>query len=242
MNHEYETLRLLTHYLFIFIALVTTVGLYTTIFISLRRQARLRNSDRAADVSQLQLSHNPLFLIYPVIYVLCTLPLALGRLAAMSGGEAPLPYLCFAGAMMASNGSFDCLLFGTTRNVIVFASRHEVDALDVGLKTFAFMQTPRNRQYGNMVWVQGGGRRKPDDKTTGGWWSWQRLAGQSGARHGMGSRSVSQESLRGPAIQMDMVTTVVVEIERDKEGNPTSPQATGSMRPSVSSDKDFSGI
>lgn len=242
MNHEYENLRLVTHYLFIFLALITTSGLYITIFVSLRRQDR-RNPDRSDDgsMSNLQLSHNPAFLIYPVIYVLCTLPLALGRLASMIGSEAPLPYLCFAGAMIASNGSFDCLLFGTTRNVIVFASRHEVDMADVGLKTFAFMQTPTNRRYGNIVWVQGGGRRKPEDKTTGGWWSWQRLAGQPEANHGMdGSRGVSQESLRGPAIQMDMVTSVVVEVEGDKRRDPRYPDRTASASASVnSSDKTY---
>jgi hypothetical protein len=244
MNHDYEVLRLVTHYLFIFIALATTVVLYTAIFISLRREDRAAaNASQGTgdgDYPSLRLSHNPAFLIYPIIYVLCTLPLAVGRLASMTGAETPIRYLCFAGAMISSNGLFDCLLFGTTRNVIVFASKYDVGRADFGLRTFAFMQTPTNRRYGNMVWVQGG-RRKPDgDKTTGGWWSWQRLAGASDSQRNGPARSVSEESLRGPAIQMDMVTSVVVEMDTDKERDSRYPNPESSASPSLNSgEKDY---
>lgn len=255
MNIEYSNLRLVTHYLFIFIGIATTSALYLTIFITLRRQqTNLKptrsNSTTSAEVSQLSLSHNPAFLIYPVIYVLCTLPLALGRLASMANADVPLGYMCFAGAMISSNGMFDCMLFGTTRNVIVFASKNEVDRADTGLNTFTFMQTPSARRYGNMVWVQGGNERvmkQGEDKTTGGWWSWQRLGGGAESERTLrghrrtGSRSVSQESLRGQAaIQMDTVTTVVVEVEQDKERDLRYPDPSASASPSVNStDKEY---
>jgi hypothetical protein len=269
MNNEYSELRLLTHYLFIFIAIAITSGLYLAIYMNLRRQshgAAARSSlasDAAATVDQLQLSHNPAFLIYPVIYVICTLPLALGRIASMTGADVPLGYMAFAGAIIASNGSFDCLLFGTTRNVIIFASKHEVDRVDTGITTFNFMQTPRTRRYGNMVWVQGGsggrGRasgggagdgmsRRGEDKIAGGWWSFQRLGGGGtsdlsdrvlGHRR-TDTRSVSQESLRGPGmIQMDTVTSVVVEVDHDRPRDPRYPDPTVSMSSSMNSaDKD----
>lgn len=274
MNNEYSELRLLTHYLFIFIAIATTSGLYIAIFINLRKNTAL-GADMAniapdsATADQLQLSHNPAFLIYPVIYVICTLPLALGRIASMTGADVPLGYMSFAGAMIASNGSFDCLLFGTTRNVIIFASKHEVDKSDTGISTFNFMQTPRTRTYGNMIWVQGGsggrggggggssgGRRGSnvrhrhgEDKIAGGWWSWQRLGGEANDVSGRvlghrrtGSRSVSQESLRGPgAIQMDTVTSVVVEVDHGRERDPRYPDPAASTSSSVNSaEKDYS--
>ncbi|KAG9250726.1 G protein-coupled glucose receptor regulating Gpa2-domain-containing protein [Emericellopsis atlantica] len=267
MNIAYSNLRLLTHYLFIFIAIAVTSGLYTTIFIHIRREeARAHGaavSDRTRTVerpsSQLNLAHNPAFLIYPVIYVLCTAPLALGRIASMAGADVPLGYMCFAGAMIASNGMFDCMLFGTTRNVIVFASKHDVDSADTGLATFRFMQTAQQRAFGNMVWVQGGNPHGPgggagghaEDKTTGGWWSWQRLGGGSdterparGDRRPGGARSVSQESLRGTAaIQMDTVTSVVVEMEHGKDRDPRYPNPSGSTSPSVNStEKDYGRI
>ncbi|KAI6784714.1 uncharacterized protein J7T54_007807 [Emericellopsis cladophorae] len=265
MNIAYSNMRLLTHYLFIFIAIAVTSGLYTTIFIHIRREeARAHGAavtDRTRTVerpsSQLNLAHNPAFLIYPVIYVLCTAPLALGRIASMAGADVPLGYMCFAGAMIASNGMFDCMLFGTTRNVIVFASKHDVDSADTGLATFRFMQAAQQRSFGNMVWVQGG---KPhgagagghaEDKTTGGWWSWQRLGGGSdtertarGDRRPAGTRSVSQESLRGTAaIQMDTVTSVVVEMEHGKDRDQRYPDPSGSTSPSVNStEKDYGRI
>lgn len=279
MNISYNNLRLLTHYLFIFIGLGTTSALYTTIFIHIRRQARATaasSSSRvgstasasAAHAAQLRLSHNPAFLIYPVIYVLCTLPLAVGRISSMAGANPPLGYMCFAGAIISSNGMFDCLLFGTTRNAIVFASKHEIDRSDTGLDTFNFMKTPRTRRYGNMVWVQGGddsgagsgsnarqeGAAADRDKTTGGWWSWQRLGRGGGCiierperairgHRRTGSRSVSQESLRGPTtIQMDTVTTVVVERDKNLNHDPRYPDLGGSAGGSMNStDKGYLG-
>ncbi|KAL6414495.1 hypothetical protein AUP68_01024 [Ilyonectria robusta] len=200
--------------------------------------------DDADSTNQLRLDHNPAFLIYPVIYVLCTLPLALGRIATMAGADVPLGYFCFAGAMIASNGSFDCLLFGTTRNVILFASKYEVDTADLGLKTFAFMKTPTNRRFGNAISIQGGRQKSEESDSVGGWWTWNHRGGGSDPRGRKGmTRTTSQESLRGPAIHMDTVTSVVVEVDDSKDRDPRYPNPSASASPSVSStEKDFPRI
>ncbi|PNP40189.1 hypothetical protein TGAM01_v208442 [Trichoderma gamsii] len=244
INSDYERLRLLTHYLWIFISLGVTSGLYIAIWFSLRKQARRRraaNPDGSTDLGH-QSDHNPAFLIYPVIYVTCTLPLATERVASMAGADIPLGYFCFAGALISLNGFFDCLLFGTTRHSIIFASKYELDAADTGVGTIAFLQTPKARRYGNMVWVQGGEgrrRRKMEPKTTGGWWSWQRLTEHSSSIRRQEKRRIprgsSQESLRGPGIQMDLVTTVVVEVEEGKERDIRFPDPVASGSPSVNS-------
>ncbi|KAH6607272.1 g- coupled receptor [Trichoderma cornu-damae] len=242
INAKYERYRLFTHYLWIFIALGVTSGLYVAIWYSLHQQVRRRraaNPDGTSD-AEWQLDHNPAFLIYPVIYVTCTLPLATERVASMAGANVPLAFFCFAGALISLNGFFDCLLFGTTRHSIIFASKYDLDAADTGVKTIAFLQTPKARRYGNMVWIQGGegGRRKNEPKTTGGWWSWQRLTeGSSSLRQDKRRlpRGSSQESLRGPGIQMDLVTTVVVEVEEDKERDIRYPDPAASDSPSVNS-------
>jgi hypothetical protein len=240
MNRKYENLRLFTHYLYIFLGLGTTSVLYIIIFFHLRRQARFESSGSPsqADTMQLQLSRNPAFLIYPVIYVMCTLPLAAGRIATMAGANVPNGYFCFAGAMIASNGSFDCLLFGTTRNTIVFASKYDISSDDVGLSTFAFLKTP-SRRFGNTISIQGG--HQADENVAGGWWSWPaRLSGsENRSRKGM-TRTISQESLRGPAIQMDTVTSVVVEVDDSAERDPRYPDTTASSNPSLrSAEKDY---
>ncbi|KAL0936386.1 uncharacterized protein CTRU02_208601 [Colletotrichum truncatum] len=174
--------------------------------------------------------HHPAFLIYPIIYILCTAPLALGRVITMAGKEVSLAYFCLAGAMIASNGWLDVLLFSTTRHVIIFGASPDYE--DTGLDTFAFMRTPANRRYGNMVWVQGAGSNPthltPSDEGTGGWlWKLFRRGSRRGIKRdghhrGGAHRSISQESLRRrgamEGIQMETVTTVVVEREDQPGG------------------------
>ncbi|OLN97045.1 hypothetical protein CCHL11_02216 [Colletotrichum chlorophyti] len=167
--------------------------------------------------------HHPAFLIYPIIYILCTAPLALGRVITMAGRSVSLEYFCLAGAMIASNGWLDVLLFSTTRHVIIFNASPDYE--ETGLETFAFMRTPANRRYGNMVWVQGAGSTPhgaPVDEGTGGWLQklFRRRRGLDVKRDRQRSgahRSISQESLRRrggmEGIQMETVTTVVVEME-----------------------------
>ncbi|PNY29520.1 Uncharacterized protein TCAP_00557 [Tolypocladium capitatum] len=215
MNRRYEHLRLATHYLFIYIALGTTSALYVSIFIWLRRQQSRTRKAAGAEPPGLH-SRNVAFLIYPIIYVACTLPLALCRVAIMGGRDVRGTYFLFAGAMVSLNGAFDCLLFGTTRNVIIFGSTSNLGDDDTGIDTFTFLQTPSTRQFGNMVWIQGGDKRthKRRDETAGGWWSWKRLRGPRDKWPGEARpRNASQESLRSRAIQMDLVTSVVVEVD-----------------------------
>ncbi len=245
--------------------------LYTLIFFTLRRRqtqgglelVQSRTDDQSQPKSSLDFrtkitqvnststapkahnGHHPAFLIYPVIYVVCTAPLALGRIATMAGAKVPLGYFCAAGALITSNGWLDVVLWGLTRRVLLFES--DIDAEDVGLETFAFMRTPPGRKYGNMVWVQGASRggeeeRQQYQKTTDeardgfGWWGgWRRarsakrppagsgrmasLGTQTRGHKRIKSRSISQESLRcrgDMAIQMDVVTTVEVEVDIDK--------------------------
>ena len=215
MNEGYENIRLLTHYLYIFMALFSTTVLYVTIFLSLRRQVRSAGATTRGDTSNVNvhLNHNPAFLLYPIIYVSCTMPLALGRIATMAGGNVPLEYFGFAGALISCNGMFDCLLFGITRRVLIFGSKDDIDREDIGLNTFAFMKTPTGRHFGNFIWVQGGRHRIEEEETPPSW-PWHGLTRSDTKRR---TRTTSQESLRGPAIHMDTVTTVVVELDPDKD-------------------------
>ncbi|KAI0880293.1 G protein-coupled glucose receptor regulating Gpa2-domain-containing protein [Annulohypoxylon maeteangense] len=250
VNVSFENLRLWLHYLWIFVSILVTSILYTLIFISLRKRnvfsrphshrrpsATARPEQNNASTQEHPSGHHPAFLIYPLIYVLCTAPLALGRIVTMSGRDVSIAYFCLAGAMIASNGWLDVLLFSTTRHSIIFNA--PLDSENTGIETFAFMRTPYWRKYGNMVWVQGGAQtRNVQDNhqprirrsAARGFDKLNRLArwgGRDGrAANGAGRwngsrRGGSQESLRGiteqaeTGIQMDTVTTVVVEIEHD---------------------------
>lgn len=185
----------------------------------------------AAAVIQSHGGHN-LFLLYPLIYIACTLPLALGRIATMAGAHVPIAYFCTAGALITSNGWLDVLLWGATRHTLLFGA--DVDTQESGLESFAFMRTPHGRRWGNIVWVEGGGgggngtgdRKGAGDKEEGGgrvgrWvkgrMGWRQLGfGGGGSGGGNGNGAGEKEGRvrgreEGLAIQMDMVTTVVVE-------------------------------
>ncbi|KAI1086779.1 G protein-coupled glucose receptor regulating Gpa2-domain-containing protein [Rostrohypoxylon terebratum] len=251
VNVSFESLRLWLHYLWIFISILMTSILYTLIFVSLQRRnvfSRPRSSRRASAGARARQNtasarvhpsgHHPAFLVYPIIYVLCTAPLALGRIVTMSGKDVSVAYFCLAGAMIASNGWLDVLLFSTTRHSIIFKA--PIDSGDTGLETFAFMRTPYWRQYGNMVWVQGGAQADVKDthalrvQSRFGWGFNKlgrlvRLQGSNGRStvgglwNGGRRRGGSQESLRGiteqaeTGIQMDTVTTVVIEIQQGQD-------------------------
>ena len=116
----------------------------------------------------------------------------------MAGVEVSVLFFCVAGALIASNGWLDVVLFSTTRHHIIFDA--PADSEDTGLDTFAFMRTPHTRRYGNMVWVQGGapgraGRRAaaeddeeedngPRSRRKNGTSGWERI----GERMGWGGR------------------------------------------------------
>ncbi|KAF6839169.1 integral membrane protein [Colletotrichum musicola] len=192
------------------------------------------NGQAAAGTNPSNAGHHPAFLLYPIIYILCTAPLALGRVITMAGKDVSLEYFCLAGAMIASNGWLDVLLFSTTRHVIIFNASPDYE--ETGIETFAFMRTPANRRYGNMVWVQGAGSTPHHlagaDEGTGGWLQKLfRRRSPRGAirdlrRRSVAHRSISQESLRRrggmEGIQMETVTTVVVEMEGHPDGKKTN--------------------
>ncbi|TGJ88696.1 hypothetical protein E0Z10_g126 [Xylaria hypoxylon] len=226
INRQYGNIRLLTHYIFIFIAIFVSWALYTAIFISLRRQYRRGDFTNGENRGY----HHPVFLIYPVIYLICILPLAIGRVLTMSGHEPSLGYFCASGVLVASNGWLDVIVFTTTRRSIVFAHGDELGSEDTGLDTFTFM-TPST--FGNTVWVRGGHGEQPRKPPTGGWW---RILGDPETQARRPSRlgkSLSQTSLTLPternAIQMEVITTVVVEDDRNThmaaEASSTSTQS-----------------
>lgn len=214
------------------------------IFFSVRRRdtpiqsAQNGRAPRADIVSDQAIGSHPGFLIYPIIYGFCTAPLAMFRVATMSGRAVSVELFCFAASMIASNGWLDVLLFSWTRSSIIFAP--SLDSADTGIDTFAFMRTPHTRRFGNMVWVQGASRSNDTSNNiqNGGWW---RLGGERTDRKSKsrchrwpGSEgSISQESLRGAGvngIQMDTVTSVVV------EGDPSNKELALSVN---SSDRGF---
>ncbi len=64
-------------------------------------------------------------IMYPIIYFICTAPLAISRMYAMSGGhKTPLWFYSFAGCLIISCGWIDSLVYTLTRRIFNNASDH----------------------------------------------------------------------------------------------------------------------
>jgi hypothetical protein len=77
-----------------------------------------------------------LMVAYPLIYVVCTLPLATLRMYSIRNPTARVTpgWFCFAGAMITSNGWMDVLLYTLTRRIMLFSD--EPPNCDNGIESF----------------------------------------------------------------------------------------------------------
>ncbi|KAH8679693.1 G protein-coupled glucose receptor regulating Gpa2-domain-containing protein [Tricladium varicosporioides] len=134
IDSKYLWERFYLHYAYIFLAQLGSIIVYTFIVIFLRSQITLHNAvqapssgsnpssttknDTFAASRQRILQTARYMVLYPVAYVILTLPLASARVAAMAGCKPPVPVYILAGAMMTSCGWVDALLYFTTRKIL----------------------------------------------------------------------------------------------------------------------------
>ncbi|KAK9768973.1 putative G protein-coupled glucose receptor regulating Gpa2-domain-containing protein [Seiridium cardinale] len=120
ISGEHESLRLLLHYLWIFIVQFSSIIVYMTGFYHLYRTkgSGVIRINGASDKAVRRAS--TAMLAYALIYTLLTLPLAAGRMAAMSADNLPEEYYLFAGALFTSSGWVDTALYAITRRTLLF--------------------------------------------------------------------------------------------------------------------------
>lgn len=144
-----------------FVCIFTTVVTYSFIVIYLRR-SRFHSTGQSLP-SHLVEGATPLMIVYPLIYTICTTPLAIGRLYALSGHHVDLGFFCVAGSMIASNGWLDVLLYATTRREIVFGE--SLVQANTGLETFAFYG--KGHSFGTTTTIQAtGNKTKRHERST----------------------------------------------------------------------------
>ncbi|KAK5114252.1 hypothetical protein LTR85_010317 [Meristemomyces frigidus] len=119
INTKYTNERLWLHYFWVIISEFGTVIVYSLIFLILRRRVK-ESFYTTSDTQTRAQSAAKLIIAYPVVYVVCTLPLVVARLNAMAGGDVTFVELCVAGAMITSNGWLDVLLYTLTRRALLF--------------------------------------------------------------------------------------------------------------------------
>lgn len=171
--------------------------------------------------------HHPAYFVYPILSALMMTPLVVAGLICVAGGQPNVRWFCAAGTAYAYNGLCMVLLWVST--MLLTSPQERADA---GLAPFQFMRTDP-AAYGNIIWISSDagardgerknrGRAGGETKAGGArwwlWWSdgakgWTGRGGRRGLGHG---RGISEESLRRGVleengIQMNVVTTVVVE-------------------------------
>ncbi|TKX24384.1 hypothetical protein C1H76_3490 [Elsinoe australis] len=158
VNGSYQHERLWLHYFWILIAEFGTVLLYGLLFYILQR--RLRSNFYSAPGSAERAKAAARSIIpYPVIYVVCTCPLAAMRISGMANNTPSYVQLCVAAVMITSNGWLDVLLYCMTRRTLIFGSeplKEDMRALD----TFYW----RPEEYGTTTTIQGPLRKSNDRK------------------------------------------------------------------------------
>ncbi|KAF1947349.1 hypothetical protein EJ02DRAFT_365677 [Clathrospora elynae] len=115
VSEDYQDERLWLHYLWIFIIEFGTIIIYAHIFIHLRGRIRGIITN---DTSKLTRA-NKFMILYPLAYVILTLPIAVGRMIAMTGKVLSDIPLCVVGSLLTSCGWIDALLYTMTRKVLV---------------------------------------------------------------------------------------------------------------------------
>ncbi|OCL10910.1 hypothetical protein AOQ84DRAFT_288325 [Glonium stellatum] len=137
ISTKYETERLWLHYLWIFIDEFGTILIYGSIFFYLRGQLKNIPENYAASSNRLTKATRYM-IMYPMIYAILTLPIAAGRMAAMTGRVLPDMYYCVAGSLLTSCGWLDALLYTLTRQVLISSE------LDSAQKSYSRTAEPTN--------------------------------------------------------------------------------------------------
>ncbi|CAG5179636.1 uncharacterized protein ALTATR162_LOCUS9385 [Alternaria atra] len=115
VSAEFEKERLYLHYLWIFIFEFGTIAVYGHIFVHLRGRIR---SIMDNDTTKL-FRATTFMVLYPAVYVILTLPIAIGRMVVMTGTEMPDAFFCVVGTLLTSCGWIDALLYTFTRRILV---------------------------------------------------------------------------------------------------------------------------
>lgn len=224
INVKYDHLRLYLHYIWVIMAEFGTVLIYVFTFLILRR--RVKEFFYATTDAELRArSALRLIIAYPIIYVLCTLPLVIPRLTGMAGGTVTFLQLCVAAAMITSNGWLDVLLYSLTRKALVFGDEMPAENEKV-LDTFRITVRP-DQEYGTTTTISAIGPQHARQSSRGmgvDRRKWVASRGELHSRHGsteelFGVQGVKTEivvQVRSDTMEMDSLGTPDNRSEREK--------------------------
>ncbi|KAH8703972.1 G protein-coupled glucose receptor regulating Gpa2-domain-containing protein [Talaromyces proteolyticus] len=124
LSPEYEHERLWGHYFWIFLAEFGTIILYTIMFIYLRRRMKKNSAALHNQQESLRRLNRVVtyMVIYPLAYVMLSLPLAAGRMSVTRNIVPSKTYFAVSGAFMALSGLVDVTVYTITRRHLLLVS------------------------------------------------------------------------------------------------------------------------
>lgn len=129
VSDDYEAERLALHYVWLFLSEFGLLVIYLVTFFKLRHQTsqlfaeQRRASNELANQTTVDAVKRitKLMMLYPFVYVLLTLPISACRMWSMAHDGQPVSDAtqCIVGALLASCGWVDCLLYSLTRKRLI---------------------------------------------------------------------------------------------------------------------------
>ncbi|EEP79684.1 conserved hypothetical protein [Uncinocarpus reesii 1704] len=125
IDENYEATRLWGHYLWIFVAEFGSIAIYSILFVYLRRQVSSSPIMARGQKEHLRRLRRVTgyMVLYPLAYIVLSLPLAAGRMAMARGEKLSIVYFCVAGAFISSSGFVDVVMYALTRRALLLDSQ-----------------------------------------------------------------------------------------------------------------------
>ncbi|KAF3483774.1 uncharacterized protein GIQ15_03098 [Arthroderma uncinatum] len=124
IDQKFEAERFWAHYFWIFVSEFGSLMLYAILFFYLRR--KLQASAVLARGQREYLRRlrrvTGYMVLYPLAYLLLSLPIAAARMSSVRGHPPSLTYLCAAAAIIASSGTVDVVMYTLTRKALLLDS------------------------------------------------------------------------------------------------------------------------
>ncbi|KXT18162.1 hypothetical protein AC579_7689 [Pseudocercospora musae] len=134
INQDYMPMRLWLHYAWVLVTEFSVVVIYSVMLAILLKRVRTVFYS-TSDLRLRAQSAVKSILLYPMVYVVCTLPAVVIRLRVLTGGKATVSQLTALGIMLVSNGWLDVLLYTITRSTLIFGPAVQDDEV-YALETF----------------------------------------------------------------------------------------------------------
>lgn len=202
-NGKYKSQRLWLHYFWVIIAEFGTVINYILIFVVLQKRVN-HSFYHTSNTAIRARSAAKLIIAYPVVYVICTLPLVKARLTSIAGEHVSFTELTIAAAMITSNGWLDVLLYTITRRSLIFGP----DLGDEKMRALDTFRIRPDQEFGTTTVIESTSqpRRSRSTQLRG---ARKQKSGRSSPRHGSTEELFMAPSLRNVKAE----TTVVVQTD-----------------------------